>query len=101
MGQTSTQDDHQSLTSWLEAYDWLFQQLVPIFGAGHVILAEADAGHKVGLAVFQGTARHAMWVENETDYGRHYSLNVLPESQRETVVRHFIQDAKEILGWPS
>ena len=90
-----------SLRPWLDAYHWLIVRLESIFGAHRVWMVESDAGHRVGICVakIDGTYqwRHAMWVERQAHASR-YSLNQLPEERRETVVRHFIRDAKHALS---
>ena len=91
------------LRASMDAYNWLLLRLIPIFGTDRILLADADGGHSLGIGVHNGqsgdtTRRHAMWLERETATER-YSLNALPEERRDTVVRHFIQDAKTHLGW--
>lgn len=75
-------------------YGWLIVRLVPLFGTDRIIIADADAGHALGICVTNNKEgeelrRHAMWLEK----GK-FSLNALPESKRDTLVRHFIQDCK-------
>lgn len=91
------------LRRWMDAYGWLILRLVPLFGTDRVVLASGDLGGKIGIAVSNGKAgdalkRHAMWIERHGDYVE-YSLNALPEEQRDTVVRKFVQDAKLALEW--
>ena len=101
MGTALAQDDCESvsLRTPMEDYGWLLVQLVPLFGVDRIVLGQSGAN--VSLGVWNGHAgaahrNHAMWVERD-QAGGHYSLNALPETQRETVARHFIRDAKKAI----
>lgn len=91
------------LKTQMDAYGWLLVRLVPIFGTDRVVLGDAEEGTALAIGVHNGQfgthlKGHSMWVER-TAGSEVYRLNDLSEPQRETVMRHFIKDCKEALGW--